>query len=266
MPRPRTRVATAGRAPFLRGVRLLPDRIPSPDAFPFSIPALRDLDLALTTPVTFLVGENGSGKSTLLEAIAVVCGLPATGGGKNELADRFGVANDHTLASALRPSFSERPRDAFFFRAETLAHFATLLEARRADPDFWGDPYARYGGRSLHTRSHGEAFLATFAGRLGRGLWLLDEPEAALSPQRQLALLALVWDRVEAGETQLVIATHSPLLMTFPGARLLALDETGIHQTTLPETSHYQLTRAILEHPERYWQHLRGARAETDET
>jgi predicted ATPase len=196
----------------------------------------------------------------LLEALAVVCGLPTSGGSRNEAADRFGVQSDHAFASALRPSFAQKPRDSFFFRAETLAHFASLLEHRRADPDFMlqgRDPYETYGGKTLHARSHGEAFLATFAGRLGHGLWLLDEPEAALSPQRQLSLLALVWQRVEAGATQLVIATHSPILMTFPGAKILALDETGIHETTLAETAHYQLTRAILEHPERYWRHLR---------
>lgn len=251
-----------GGAPFLRGLRLVPERVSS-QAFPFSIPALRDLSLDFEAPVTFLVGENGSGKSTLLEALAVAIGLPASGGSKNETADRFGVTSDHSLASALRPSFARRPRDSFFFRAETLAHFAALLEERNKNPEFVGDPYARYGGQNLHSRSHGEAFLATFAGRLGSGLWLLDEPEAALSPQRQLSLLALVWQRVEAGDTQLIIATHSPILMTFPGAKILALDDTGIHETTLAETNHYLLTRSILEHPERYWRHLR--KTETDE-
>ena len=254
-----------GGAPYLRGLRVIPERVTAPGEFPFSVPALRDLDLSFEVPVTFLVGENGSGKSTLLEALAVVCGLPVSGGSRNEVADRFGVASDHSFATALRPSFAQRPRDSFFFRAETLAHFATLLDERKKDRDFDGDPYSRYGGASLHRRSHGEAFLATFAGRLGRGLWFLDEPEAALSPQRQLALLALVWDRVEAGDTQLIIATHSPILMTFPGARILALDDTGIHETTLAETSHYQLTRAVLEHPERYWRHLRKS-DETEES
>ena len=117
-----------------------------------------------------------------------------------------------------------------------------------------------YGDRSLHEQSHGQSFMALLNNRFGpNGLYILDEPEAALSPQRQLALLALVWQRVAAGGTQLVIATHSPILMTYPGAKILALDDTGIHETTLAETSHYQLTRAILEHPERYWHHLRKA-------
>jgi predicted ATPase len=256
--RPKSDAVVPGGAPFLRGVRLLPERVTSPSTFPFSIPALRDLALDLSTAVTFLVGENGSGKSTLLEGLAVVCGLPSSGGSRNETSAKFGVADDHTLASALRPSFAQRPRDSFFFRAETLAHFATLLDERRKDPFFGESAYARYGGKSLHGRSHGEAFLATFGGRLGQGLWFLDEPEAALSPQRQLAFLALVWQRVEAGDTQLVIATHSPILMTFPGARILALDNAGIHETSLAETSHYRLTREILAAPERYWRHLRA--------
>lgn len=235
------------------------ERAGDPKEFPFSIPALRDLDLALDTPVTFLVGENGSGKSTLLEGLAHACGLPTSGGGRNEIDERFGVEDHHPLGRAIRPSFAVRPRDAFFFRAETLAHFASMLEARERDPFFGMRAYDRYGGRSLHRRSHGEAFLATFSGRLGRGLWLLDEPEAALSPQRQLALLALVWERLAAGATQLLVATHSPILLTYPGATIYALDERGIRRTTLEETSHYQLTRDVLEHPERYWRHLRRA-------
>lgn len=244
------------RAPFLRGVRLLDERVPKDCGFPFTIPALAALALDLDRPVTFLVGENGSGKSTLLEAIAVLCGLSPSGGGKNEIGDRFAHETTSTFARALRPSFSSRPRDAFFFRAETLAHFASLLEARKNDPGFGGDPYARYGGRSLHERSHGEAFLAAFQHRLGDGLWLIDEPEAALSPQRQLVLLALMHERVRAGATQLIVATHSPILMTFPGAAILELTDRGIAETTLAETSHYQITRGILTQPESYWRHL----------
>lgn len=245
-----------GGPAYLRGVRLAPERVPDATAFPFTVPALRGLDLALEAPVTFLVGENGSGKSTLLEGIAVACGLPPGGGSRNEVSERHVPERAGELGSALVPSFFQRPSDAFFFRAETLAHFASLLDARRRDPDFQGDPYARYGGQSLHTRSHGEAFLATFEARMGEGLWLLDEPEAALSPQRQLAFLALAHRHVAGGRAQLVVATHSPILMTFPGARLQALDERGIHPTRLEDTTHYQLTRGVLEHPERYWRHL----------
>ncbi len=249
-------------APFLRGVYLVPERVPEGAGYPFSVPALSGLSLSLSSPVTFFIGENGSGKSTLIEALAVVCGLSPSGGGKNEVGERFGTQDQAPLASALRPQFTRRPSDSFFFRAETLAHFATLLEDRKRDPDFLGDPYARYGGRSLHERSHGEAFLAAFQHRLGAGLWLIDEPEAALSPQRQLALLALMHDRVRSGQTQLIIATHSPILMTFPGAEILELTDQGIRPTSLTETSHYQITRGILAQPESYWRHLTKAPAD----
>src|SRR4030095_3487015 len=120
-------------------------------------------------------------------------------------------------ASALRPVFRKRPSDAYFLRSEFQGHFASLLDARKADPDFWGDPYAAYGERSLHTRSHGEAFLAILQNRIRSGLLLFDEPESALSPQRQLALLAQMATLVAAGKSQFIIATHSPILLTFPG-------------------------------------------------
>lgn len=251
---------TPGGATYLRGVYLDASRVPDGKSFPFDIPALTNLDVRLDSAVTFLVGENGSGKSTLLEAIAVLARLPVRGGSRNELSEALADPDDAgtVLARALRPNWALRPDDAFFFRSEMHAQFASLLEARKADREFMGDPYARYGGKSLHARSHGEAFLATFDHRLGDGLWLLDEPEAALSPQRQLALLALVWDRARSGATQIIAATHSPILLTYPGARILFLDETGIRLTTLEETLHFQITRGILASPEAYWRHLRA--------
>jgi predicted ATPase len=130
-------------------------------------------------PVTFFVGEDGSGKSTLLEAIADLCGLHVGGGGSADLYTEHETGSE--LARARSPRFRHRPRDGFFFRAETLVNFATLLEQRERDPDFVEDPYMRYGGKSLHRRSHGEAFLDVFQHRIRDGLFLLDEPEAALS-------------------------------------------------------------------------------------
>lgn len=243
---------------YLRGVKILAERIEDPGRFPFDLPFVTGLDLAFRSGVTFFVGETGSGKSTVLEAIAALCGYPVTGGGKNESADRHGLQEASALATALRPWWGERPRDGYFFRAETLVEFASLLDQRREDPDFVGNPYQRYGGRSLHTRSHGEAFLALFGNRLTEGLHLMDEPEAALSPQRQLALLARMADLVEAGSTQFIIATHSPILMTLPGAQIVNFDEAALPDITLEETSHYQITRGLLDAPGRYWQHLRG--------
>ena len=137
---------------------------------------------------------------------------------------------------------------------------ADLLEESERDPEFLGNPYFAYGGRSLHTRSHGEAFMALFEHRLqAGGVVIMDEPEAALSPQRQLTLLALLDAFVNSGNTQIFVATHSPILLTFPGATLLSLTDRGIEETRLEDTSHYQITRGILEAPERYWKHLRSA-------
>jgi predicted ATPase len=121
-----------------------------------------------------------------------------------------------------------------------------------------GNPYDHYGGRSLHTRSHGEAFLAIIQNRFHRGLFLLDEPESALSPQRQLSLLMRMSEMVDNGASQFIVATHSPILMTFPGARVVCFDEPHLPIIPLEQTSHFQLTRDILNSPARYWKHLRG--------
>jgi predicted ATPase len=235
-------------------VESLPERLASTSGFPFDLPYVPGLDLDLERPVTFFVGENGSGKSTLLEAIAELCGFSLSGGGRD---DTYADAQQSTrLASALRPRFRRRPRDGFFFRAETLVNFATLLDQRREDPDFLGDPYARYGGKSLHQRSHGEAFLDVFKHRVQDGLFLIDEPESALSPQRQLALMYLLHDRATAFGTQFIVATHSPLLLTYPGAVILNFDAPDLQPIALQDTRHFQITQGLLSHPERYWAEL----------
>ena len=226
------------------------------------------LDIEFTSPVTFFVGENGTGKSTVIEAIAALSRLPVSGGGRNELAGNHGPDTSSPLAKSLRPSFRRRPPDAYFLRAEFQAHFASLLDARNADPDFrmGGDPYARYGGRSLHTRSHGEAFLSILQNRIRSGLLLFDEPESALSPQRQLALLAHMSALVAAGTSQFIIATHSPILLTFPGAQILSFDGDALHPISLEDTSHFQITKGILQNPAAYWKHLQDRSAAQEES
>lgn len=244
-------------APFLSSVRLDPGVPLDRTTFPGNLRFAADLHLKLESPVTFFVGENGSGKSTLLEAMAVLAGFPIAGGGVNDIADSRGVHEESLLASHLRMAFTRRPRDGYFFRAELQTHFASLLDARDKDPEFSGNPYTRYGGRSLHTLSHGEAFLAVLRNRVDAGLYLLDEPESALSPQRQLALLALMHSSVEQGTAQFLIATHSPILLTYPGARIVSFDGDRLEPIPLEETSHYQITRGILTSPGSYWKHLR---------
>lgn len=241
---------------FLSRLCLRPEAKLEAGEFPATLPFVANLDLQFDGPVTIFVGENGSGKSTVIEAIAQLSQLPVGGGGRNELADLRAPQTRSELAPFLRAAFQKKPRNGYFFRAEFQAHFATLLEERKADPDFWGDPYERYGGRSLHTRSHGEAFLSIISSWMTPGLILMDEPEAALSPQRQLSLLAQMVRLVRDGGTQFIIATHSPILMTYPEASLLSFDGDSIRPTRIEDTSHFQITKGILDCPARYWKHL----------
>ena len=247
-------------AAYLRQVYRREDVEVDPAAFPFNIPWFEDLDITFDSAVTFLVGENGSGKSTLMEALAAKCRLPVGGGGRNELSDQHSPHMKSELAPALRAAFAKQPRTGYFFRAEFQAHFASLLEERAEDPDFshWGDPFARYGGKSLHYRSHGEAFMAMFRSWLEPGIILMDEPESALSPRRQLELLVRMSDLVREQNAQFIIATHSPIIMTYPGATLWQMDEDGLQKVGLEETSHYIITKDILTRPEQYWRYLLG--------
>lgn len=241
---------------FLRQAYVRPDAKFSDADFPGTLPFIRNFDIRFVAPVTIFVGENGSGKSTVMEALAELCGLPVGGGGRNELGALSMSRQRSELAPFLRASFLKKPRDGYFFRAEFQAHFAALLEERRADPEFQGNPYARYGGLPLHTQSHGEAFLAVLSSWMRPGLILMDEPEAALSPQRQLSLLLQIARLAGSGSTQFVIATHSTIMMTYPGASLLSFDGASITPTRLEDTSHFQITKGVLEHPQRYWKHL----------
>jgi predicted ATPase len=245
---------------YLSAVGIISDRVVGTD-YPFNLPLIRELSLRFEAPVTFFVGENGTGKSTVLEAIAALCGLPVSGGGRAELAERHGPEEESKLADALRPTFRRRPPDAYFLRSEFQSSFATLLDKRSADPDFrlfGDDPYESYGGQSLFSRSHGEAFLAILENRFRTGLFLLDEPEAALSPQRQLALLAHVLHCCENGGAQFIMATHSPILLTYPGSTIFAFDGPRVRTVDITETSHYQITRGILQDSASYWRHLGG--------
>ena len=153
--------------PFLTYLRTVPERIVGND-YPFNLSLIRSLEMGFQSAVTFFVGENGTGKSTVIEGLAELCRLPVSGGSRNELGAGHGPDATSALAAALRPSFKERPHDGYFLRAEFQAHFASLLDARESDPDFPDDPYRLYGGRSLHTRSHGEAFLAILQNRIRR--------------------------------------------------------------------------------------------------
>ena len=252
---------TARRRPaegggFLREIVLLRERVGDFTVYPYSIPAVGKLDrLRLDPAVTILIGENGSGKSTVIEAIAILAGLNPEGGTRNfRHAHR---PSESSLWRSLRLVRNAcRERSAFFLRAETMFNVATEVEKLQLTD---------YGWEDLHARSHGEAFLWLVEHRFRpHGLYVLDEPESALSPQRQLALLRHIHDLVRAG-SQLVLATHSPILMAYPGATLYRLDEHGIARTKFRETEHYVVTRAFLEHPEAALEELfRDPEAESD--
>ncbi|HXI63124.1 MAG TPA: AAA family ATPase [Gemmatimonadales bacterium] len=210
--------------------------------YPYSVPAIRLLtELVFETPVTFFVGENGSGKSTLLEGIAVAFGLNPEGGTKHE---RFSTRATHSdlFASLILTKSRDAPTDSYFLRAESFYNVASAVDPGDAD---------RYGGRALHEQSHGESFLSLVLHRLrGNGLYLFDEPEAALSPARQLALLAAM-HRLVRRNSQFIIATHSPILLGYPGATIYLFAESKLARIDYLDTEHYQITKAFLERPER---------------
>lgn len=249
--------------------------------FPFSVPVIRTLrELSFDTPVTFFVGENGSGKSTLMEGIALAAGLPTVGSSA--------ATGDHTLEAqrslgrALKLVWNRRTRKGFFLRAEDFFGFTKQLAQMRAemlqrmseleeeykDRSAWAkglaqgpmasslaDMERRYGV-DLDANSHGQSFLRLFQSRfVSGGLYLLDEPEAPLSPQSQLALMAMMSDMI-AQEAQFIIATHSPILLAFPGARIFSFDSTPVREVEYTSLEHVALTRDFLNAPERFLRHL----------
>jgi predicted ATPase len=224
------------------------------DTYPFNVPALQSLRTLTFAPsrITFFTGENGSGKSTLLEAIALNYGLSLEGGNRNFNFDPDVSSGDTApLARALKLSFRPvRTGEGFFFRAETLFNLATAMDETGS--------MGAYDGASLHERSHGEAFMAVLDYKFRRsGLFLLDEPEAALSPQRQLSFLILLHQTLrDYPDAQFIISTHSPILLALPGAQILSFDEDGIRPIAYEDTPAFLITRRFLNAPEVMLQRL----------
>lgn len=207
-------------------------------SYPFNIPAIKDLQsLDFHPDVTFFVGENGSGKSTLIEAIAVAMGFNAEGGTKQST---FSTTRTHsTLHNHLKTIKSfKHPKDGYFLRAESFYNLATLMDETGY--------LAMYGGKSLHQQSHGESFMATLLNKLqGNGLYIMDEPEAALSPSRQMAAVSAIHQLVEEN-SQFIIATHSPILLAYPRSKIYSFSADGIDEIAYEDTEHYAVTRDFL--------------------
>ncbi len=231
---------------FVHNISLKRDKVEHFNTYPFNLPFIKDLNnLELHSKVTFFIGENGTGKSTLLESIALLLGFNAEGGSKNF---NFSTRESHSkLHEFLRLSKGiKRPKDGFFLRAESFYNVATEIDDFE-DPDF----LKVYGGKSLHEQSHGESFFALLMNRFfGNGLYLLDEPESALSPQRQLAVLSRIHDLI-LDNSQFIIVTHSPILMAYPEATIYCFSENGIKKVDYFDTENYQVMHDFLAHPQR---------------
>lgn len=232
----------------LKRISLLRDRVPRPGEYPFSVPSIGSLDfIDITSRVCFFVGENGTGKSTLLEAIAAHYGFGLEGGNRNYSPKTSESAGSiEPLVKALRLSFTKRTGGGFYLRAESFFNVASYVDQVGA--------LGSYGGKSLHDQSHGESFLSLLQNRFTRsGFYLMDEPEAALSPQRQLSFLILLNDLVQANDNiQFIIATHSPILLAYPEAQILSFDGGQIHPINYRESQPFQLVSRFIAAPERY--------------
>lgn len=234
---------------FIRAVALKRDEVEDFDRYPFSIPAVRHLDeLRLDCAVTLLSGENGSGKSTLTEAIAVAAGFNAEGGSRHmTVSTRPSHSTLHRHLRLIRGT--KRPRTGYFLRAESFFSIATYVESN-------ADAVQSHGGRSLHEQSHGESFLSLVTHRFGpRGLYVLDEPEAALSVRGQLALMRRMHDLIAQG-SQFIISTHSPILLGYPEANIYVLSDDGIAAARYEDTEVVELTRSFLAGREQFLHHL----------
>ena len=233
---------------YLLEVALKPDRVPGFDRYPYSLPAIRQLGtLEFHPKVTFIVGENGSGKSTLLEAIAVAWGFNPEGGTRNfNFETRASHSQLHQALKLVRGI--PRAKDGFFLRAESFFNVASNIDELGV--------VAGYGGRSLHEQSHGESFLTLMIERFrGNGFYVLDEPEAALSPQRQLSAIARIHELLRM-RSQFVIATHSPILMAYPDAWIYQIGPDGVQRVDYRDTEHYRVAKAFLLNPDAFLREL----------
>lgn len=243
---------------YIRAVKLKSEHTLARDSFPLNLPVIQNLEEIIFHPnVIYIIGENGMGKSTLLEGIAIAYGFNPEGGTLNFNFSSYDSHSDLDKYLRLIKGVN-RAEDHFFLRAETFYNLASNIEDldREDDPISGPKIINSYGGRSLHEQSHGESFFAAFTERFkGKGLYILDEPEAALSPLRQMSMLARINDLVKEG-SQFIIATHSPIIMAYPNAKIIQLSEDEIYESTLEATQHYSIMKQFFENKDRMLHHL----------
>jgi len=241
---------------YIRAVNLKNEQIFSYDHFPLNLPVIRNFqEITFHPSVTYIIGENGMGKSTLLEGIAIALGFNPEGGTLNF---NFSSYDSHSNLDEYLQIIKgvNRAKDSFFFRAETFYNIATNIEELDKEPLSGPKIIDSYGGKSLHEQSHGESFFAAFMERFqGNGLYILDEPEAALSPLRQMSMLARMNELVNQG-SQFIISTHSPVIMAYPNAKIIQLTENGMSDTKLEDTNHYSIMKQFFENKDRLLHHL----------
>ncbi|MCG8571218.1 MAG: AAA family ATPase [Spirochaetes bacterium] len=236
--------------PYLKEISIKTSEQRLDSKYPFNIPAIKVLDsIQFKTGVTYFIGENGSGKSTLLESIAIALGFNSEGGSKNfNFSTRKSHSNLHDHLN-IKKSYL-RPKDGFFLRAESFYNVATNIEDMDSVPCSAPLVIDAFGGKYLHCQSHGESFLSLLLNRFrGNGLYILDEPEAALSPSHQMTALSRIHQLVNLS-SQFIIATHSPIIMAYPNSIIYQLDENGFTQVNYEDTMHYQVTKSFLNRTE----------------
>lgn len=246
---------------MLKKITLLRDRVEDWTTYPFSVPTIKGLGkLNLDSRIVFFAGENGTGKSTLLEAIAAHYGFGPEGGNRNLQNDT--TEHNHStdaLVRALRLSFDKRTGAGFFLRAESFFNTATQIDRLHKEGEYWEPPILPfYGGQSLHARSHGETFFTLLTHKFRRNdLFLLDEPEAALSPQRQLSFLVLIHDTLKKyKDAQFIISTHSPVLLGYPNAQIISFDDGHLHQIEYEDSAPVQIVRHFVNHRDDFLEEL----------
>ena len=225
------------------------------DRYPFDLPLFKNgMNLKLDKSITFITGENGSGKSTLFESLASKIGFNTLGGGTDHYYSSDEVKDNLDLADNMRLSWKMKTNKGFFFRAESYFSFIKYVD--NLAKDFGEYAYSPYGGKSLQNRSHGESFLELFKNRFNNGIFILDEPEAALSPEKQLALISIIHDLSANDDCQFIIATHSPILIACPDSDVFEIIDGEMIKKDYKETSQFVFYKNFIQSPERYLRYL----------